>query len=449
MRSAWTRSASAKEEGKDEGNARRTWLKALRPAATAAAALGLVAGVLGVDPGLAGAKGATSVHRYAAYVGGHGKAHRKRSPITIGVVNQQTGTNAVAPEWTTGAEIAVKYLNHHTGGIDGHPVKMVLCKIATSVADASSCGQEFADNRAISAVSSGPIFVGNTALESALSPSRKPIFFGVSLSGADEKDKNAYILFGTVTGVEAPMATFAKKYLHVKSVSITYQNIPAELEGANIVKKALKREGVQKVYVSSFPTTETNLTEPFNAAHVGSTTLTIAVNSGGPACSDTYKTLESLHVTTKVLTNVPCDTPTVAKADGGQLPPGWYYASVDPLAGSGTPAVKAFERVATKYGHKTTGPNAWVADSFGQILTIAKFDTEILKAHKKIDPATLRKKAKAFRGPVVQGAPHLHCGGFAGTPAVCDDLVSFFHNTGPGVMKDVAPWLAPPKGSKG
>ncbi|MGH8980882.1 MAG: hypothetical protein ACRDWE_07675, partial [Acidimicrobiales bacterium] len=120
----------------------------LRPAALGVAALGLLLGVLGVLGAGTGLAGAASHHHsaysYAKYVGGHGKADKKLSPITIGVVNQQTGSASPAPEWTIGTQIAEKYLNQHTHGIDGHPVKLVSCKIETTVAAATKCGQEFA-----------------------------------------------------------------------------------------------------------------------------------------------------------------------------------------------------------------------------------------------------------------------------------------------------------------
>jgi len=426
--------------------------RAVRTAAVAAAALGLTAGLTGAGSGLAGASARVKpITNYPQYVGGHGKASSKLSPVTIGIVNQQTSTDAVAPVWTTGAKLAQKYINQHTGGIDGHPLKLLLCTVPTTVASAATCGQEFADNDAISAVAAGAIDVGNTALESALLPSKKPIFFGVSLSTVDAKDSDGFILYGTGTAIAAPMATFAKSYLHSKSVSITYpSNIPAEVEGTNIVKAALKYEGIKYVYSAGFTSSDTSLTEPFEAAHAGKTTLLIAFNSGGPACSDTDLTLKSLGIHTKVLVNGPCDTPTIAKADGGHLPTGWYYAEVfDSVTGSSTAAVASFEKVATKYGMGALGADPWTNAAFGQVLTIARFETQILKAHEKITPDAITAEARAFRGPLAQGAPHLDCGGYAGAPALCNELTSFFQSTKPGEMKESAAWIAPPKGFKG
>jgi ABC-type branched-subunit amino acid transport system substrate-binding protein len=425
------------------------WSRAGRPAALVAAALGLVLGLLGGSAGIAGAA-FKSPSTYPAYVGGHGKANPKLSPITIGVVNQQTAPAAPAPAWTTGAKIGVTYVNQHTGGIDGHPLRAVYCTIPTTVGAATRCGQEFADNHAISAVLVGAVDDGNQPLESALAPAKKPTFFAVSLSSVDEHDPYGFILYNTATQVEAPMASVARN-LHMKSISLVYpSNIAGNVYQAGVVYAGLKYVGIKTIYKVGVTSAETNLSAPFEAAHVGHTTLLILVNSGGPLCSDTYLTLKSLGVATsqRVLVNVPCDTPTVAKADGGKLPHDWYYLTANPLPGSPTPAVPAMEKVFSLYGKGPVAFNAWAADAFGQVVTVAKLDTELLKAHKKVDSATVFAKARAFKGPVVQGAPHVSCGRFKGTPATCNDLDRFFQNTAPTVMRPLGTWIGPPKGFK-
>ncbi|MGH9100926.1 MAG: ABC transporter substrate-binding protein [Acidimicrobiales bacterium] len=426
----------------------------LRPAVLVAASLGLVLGVLGAGAGIAAGKQKAhfqSVYKYQRYVGGHGKAKSDRSPITIGVVNQQTATAAPAPEWTTGVKVGVDYVNQHTHGVDGHPLKAVYCAIPTTVGAAKKCGEEFANDSKISAVLVGAVDVGNTAFERALDPAKKPQFFGVSLSTVDEHDPYGFILYNTSTEVEAPMATVAARQLHVKSVSLVYpSNIPGNVYQARVVYDALQHEGVKHIFKVGFTSADTDYAEPFEAARAGHTTLLILVNSGGPACSDTYLTLKSLGIAdkTKVLVNVPCDTPTVAKADGGRLPHGWFYLTANPLPGSKTKAVTAAEKVFKGYGKGPLGFDAWSADAFGQVLTVAKLDTQLLKAHERITPKSVFKKARAFKGPIVQGAPHLACGHFKGTPATCNDLDRFFKNTAPTVMEPIGTWIGPPKGFK-
>lgn len=389
------------------------------------------------------------VYQYAQYVGGQGKANPKLSPIEVGVINQQGGSADIAPQWTTGATIAEKFINDQAGGIDGHPLKLVTCFIPDQVSNATQCGQKMANNSKIAAVSVGAVAIGNQAMEQAIAPTKKVLVFGVSTSPTDTTYKNGYILYGDGTHVEAPLATFAKKYLKVHSVSIVWPNIPGASVGVDIIVDALKYEGVKQVYSVGYDESETDLTVPLEAAHVGKTGLFIADAPGGPACSNMYLALKQLKIKTTVLANVPCDSTQVATADGGQLPKGWYYASANPLPGDASdPSLAAFKKIATTYGEAQWAKDAWVGDSFGQMITIAKWDTELLKAHKAINATNVNDMAKAFHGPVAQGAPHLDCGGFSGAPAVCNDLVQFFQNTSPGVFNAIVRWIGPPPGFK-
>lgn len=66
---------------------------------------------------------------------------------------------------------------------------------------------------------------------------------------------------------------------------------PGKVSAANIIYSALKYEKIRPIYKVGFTASVANLTEPFDAPHVGSTTVFILVNSGnsgGPACSNTY-----------------------------------------------------------------------------------------------------------------------------------------------------------------
>lgn len=429
---------------------RHGWSRALGPVALGAAAVGLMLGVLGAGAGVAGATPRyQSVYKYATYVGGHGKANSKLSPVVIGVVNQRTGSNSPVPKWTTGVKVAVKYVNQHTGGIDGHPLKVEYCAVPTTVGAAAKCGEEFANNDKIDSVNVGVLSIGTTALVDAISPTKKPIFAGLALTTVLPKVTGAFVLDGTAWSVNVPIATLGRKILHVKKVSMIYgENTPIGSLIAKLVTSAFKFEGIKTVDTAGYTTHTPNLLEPIEAAHVATSTLFIAESAGGATCADTYQALKTLGIATKVktLVSVTCDTPTVAAADGGTLPKDWYYLSANPLPGSPTKAVSAAKRVFSEYGDAAGGETAWQTDAFGQILTNAKFDTEILKKGKKITPATVAATAKAFKGPMANGPRTESCGSVKGFPALCGSEVNIFENTAKGVMKPIAYGLGLPKG---
>ncbi len=387
------------------------------------------------------------VTNYMGFIGGHaGKADTKLSPIYVGVVNQQGGSSDIAPQWTNGAAIAAYFINNKAGGIDGHPLKLVECFIPDQVSNAQQCGEEFANNSNVQTVSVGAVAIGNEAMESALAPTKKVLVFGVSVSPVDTTYKEGYILFGDGTHVEAPLATFIKKYLHSKSVSIIYPELPGSNVDAEITEDALKYEGIPTTVVG-FDPTDTNLTGPLIAAHAATAGLIINDSPAPTICSSIYLAIKQLNITTPVLANVPCDTSVTAQGDGGSLPVGWYYASANPLPGDPSdPSLAAFKTVADEAGQTTWNDDPWTADSFAQMLTIARFDDQLLVAGKKITAANVNDLAKKFKGPVPQGAPTLVCGSFKQAPAVCNDKDSFFQNTAPGVFKAIARWIGPPAG---
>jgi branched-chain amino acid transport system substrate-binding protein len=387
------------------------------------------------------------VSDYAGFVGGSGKADNAKSPIYIGVVNQQGGTADIAPEWTNGTTLAADFINDQAGGIDGHPLKLVVCGIPDTTSAAQQCGESFANNNSIQTVAMGAVTIGNQPLEQALLPTKKALVMGVTILPVDSTYKYGYILYGDATRVEAPIGTFIHEFLpKVKSVSIIYANVPGSNVPNEVIASTLEYYHIT-VKLTAFDPTSANITAPVIASGAATAGLVID-GAGNPVqCSDVYQALKQLNIKTPVLANVPCDSAVTAQGDGGQLPLGWYYASANPLPGDpDDPSLAAFKAVADKYGDPTGATDAWVADAFGQVLTIAKVYNEILKSGGTITEAAVNKDLKALKGAIPQGPPQLQCGTIKGAPAICNDEVSFFQNTTPGVFKAIARWISAPPG---
>lgn len=387
------------------------------------------------------------VSDYAAFVGGSGKADSAKSPIYIGVVNQQGGTADIAPEWTDGTTLAADFLNNQAGGIDGHPVKLVVCGIPDTTSAAQQCGEEFANNSSIDTVAMGAVVIGNQPLEQAILPTKKALVMGVTILPVDSTYKYGYILFGDATRVEAPIGQFIHEFLpKVKSVSIIYANVPGSNVPNEVIASTLQYYHIS-VKLTAFDPTSSNITSAVIASGAATAGLVID-GAGNPVqCSDVYQALKQLNISTPVLANVPCDSAVTAQGDGGSLPVGWYYASANPLPGDpDDPSLAAFKAVADRYGDPTGASDAWVADAFGQVLTIAKVYNDILKSGGKITEASVNAGFKSLKGAIPQGPPQLQCGSIKSAPAICNDEVSFFQNTSPGVFKAIARWIGAPPG---
>jgi branched-chain amino acid transport system substrate-binding protein len=387
------------------------------------------------------------VSDYAAFVGGSGKADSSKSPIYIGVVNQQGGSADIAPEWTNGTTLAADFINNEAGGIDGHPLKLVTCAIPDTTSAAQQCGEEFANNNNIQTVAMGAVVIGNQPLEQAILPTKKALVMGVTILPVDSTYKYGYILYGDATRVEAPIGTFIHEFLpKVKSVSIIYANVPGSNVPNEVIASTLQYYHIS-VKLTAFDPTSANITAPVIASGAATAGLVID-GAGNPVqCSDVYQALKQLNIKTPVLANVPCDSAVTAQGDGGQLPVGWYYASANPLPGDpADPSLAAFKTVADEYGDPTGASDAWVADAFGQVLTIAKVYNEILKSGGQITEAAVNKDLKSLKGAIPQGPPQLQCGTIPGAPAICNEEDQFFQNTSPGVFKAIARWIGAPPG---
>jgi branched-chain amino acid transport system substrate-binding protein len=422
--------------------------------AAAAAALLLMVPALAATPASATtsglALGSTSsgnnpVTNFVQYVGGKaGKANPKLSTIELDYINQQGGSSDMAPETINGAVVATSYLNNQVGGIDGHPVKLLTCAIPDTVAQAATCGQQFANDKNVAVAGVGDVSIGNQAMESAVAPTKKPLVFLIAGANSDDLYKPGYALYGDATHVEAPWATFFKNYLHVKTVALINQDLPGTDVAVTITRDALQYDGM-KVKIVNYDPSLTDLTAPLTAAGAKNADIILGDVYTNSACSDLYSTLKQLDITTPVAVNIPCADPQVAQGDGGKLPP-WYYAvatatSLDPTNKAGG----ELNTILRTYGAGKYVGDPWVQDSFGQVLTMAKWETSILKSGGKIDPASVAREATAFKGPLVFGAPNLVCGTIKSAPAVCNDEVSYFKAVN-GVFHAVARWQAPPKG---
>jgi branched-chain amino acid transport system substrate-binding protein len=387
------------------------------------------------------------VSDYAGFVGGSGKADNSKSPIYIGVVNQQGGTADIAPEWTNGTTLAADFINNQAGGIDGHPLKLVTCAIPDTTSAAQQCGEEFANNSNIQTVAMGAVVIGNQPLEQAILPTKKSLVMGVTILPVDSTYKYGYILYGDATRVEAPIGTFIHEFLpQVKSVSIIYANVPGSNVPNEVIASTLQYYHIS-VKLTAFDPTSANITAPVIASGAATAGLVID-GAGNPVqCSDVYQALKQLNIKTPVLANVPCDSAVTAQGDGGALPVGWYYASANPLPGDpADPSLAAFKSVADRYGDPTGASDAWVADAFGQVLTIAKVYNEILKSGGQITETAVNKDLKSLKGAIPQGPPQLQCGAIQGAPAICNEEDQFFQNTSPGVFKAIARWIGAPPG---
>jgi len=410
--------------------------------------VGVVAGVVAValavmvPMALGRSDAGGPVTNYLTYVGGKaGKANPKLSPVVIGAINTQGGQVLVGPNWTKGAELAVKYVNTYLGGVQGHPVVLSECFTTSAEEDGTTCGQKFANNSKIHVVLFGAVAVGNQSFYAALG-GHKPIVSGVALLPVDATQKNEFALFGTNDSVLGPWGTFGKTVLKAKTAAVIYPQIAGIDYGAKVEKQSLDSAGISTKLVG-FDPNATDLTGPLTAA--GAQTADMVVpQSDASHCANVAMTLQQLGVSSsKIVSNPLCLSGQVAASLGGDLAP-WVYGIASSLAGdTSDPAVKPYNRAMKTLGQSALAQDAWVIVSWGQVLTTVKLLNQL---GPNASAAKLTVAFRKFKGPQALGAPSLDCGKYKAEPAACNDQTQFFQYEGKGVFKRLTGWLRPPSG---
>jgi branched-chain amino acid transport system substrate-binding protein len=447
-----------RSEARRPGRARATLGLALVAAATA---LGVVAGC-GDDEeqpagGGAGSQGSATqpdgatvgeqqagsgVTDYLKYTGGKaGPADKGKSPIAIGWVNQQGGSNDVGPGATKGAELAVKYVNDKLGGVDGHPIELHTCFTSTAEEQGQACGQRMTNDAKVQQIAIGAVALGAQSLQAAIN-GEKPMTYSVSVGASDPENRNGYILFGDTFHVLAPWGTFGRDVLKAKSAALIYPEVPGILVGANAMAEGLKKAGLKLKRVG-YPANATDLVGPLAAVGASSTDM-IVPQADVKGCVNLAKAIESSGIDAPVVSNPLCLNPEVAKALGGDVPK-WYYGIASTLAtDTSDPAAVAFMKVAKEYGLEKEGAgDVWIPIAFAQILTHVKWMNAI--GADKLSAQTISEQAKAFKGPMAFGAPTLECGKYSDAPAVCNDQTKFYRYEGKGKFTPAAGWVRPPE----
>ena len=394
-----------------------------------------------------GGQGAQSVTDYLAYTGGKaGPANKSLPPVYIGYVNQQGGPTAVGLLATAGAQMAVEYANAELGGIDGHPIQLVTCFIASAEEEGTVCAQKFLANKNVNVIEMGGVAVGVQSFFSTLGGA-KPVIDGVAATPIDSAQKNSVILFGDVTHILAPFGTYARDVLHAKTAALVYPSDNAGIsQGAASVKAGLVEAGIS-VKAVGYPESQTDLTSVLTAAGAQTADLVIPY-SDAAGCVNLAKSLKTLGITDpkKILSAPLCLNGQVIQGLGDF--PHWTYSIASSLFGdTSDPGMPAYEKVAAKYSKPANAPDPWNIVDFGQTLTTIKILNEV--GYANLSPSTILAKAKEFKGPQALGAPALDCGKYATAPGVCNDRIQFFSYTG-GVTSGkpqwtkVAGWLQPP-----
>jgi branched-chain amino acid transport system substrate-binding protein len=388
------------------------------------------------------AGGADKVTDFAAYIGGSGKADSSLSPIKIGYFNQQGGAVVVSDTNITGIETAIQFVNEQAGGIGGHPLEVVTCYIANTEEEGQQCGQQFANDKDIVAIETGPTFIGTESFYAAVAGS-KAVVAGVSVSAADTVQSTAAVLFGGAKYILAPYATFARDTLHVKSAALVYPEGSGVDEGASGQASAFETAGIPTKVVP-YPANTPDLTVPLISAGATDVDLVMPVINPND-CVKFEQAIQQLGIPDeKVLASPICINAEVGKALGDL--PQWIYAVASSLSIDPTdPSVPPYTDILKAQGKESSIGDPWILVGFGQMMTLAKWLNAI--GPDNITTDAIVAQMKAFKGPLILGSPVLQCGKYPKAPGVCNDFTQFYKYNGKDAgWKLAGGFVGPPEG---
>jgi branched-chain amino acid transport system substrate-binding protein len=391
--------------------------------------------------GLQGDNANGAITNYLTYVGGKsGKADSSLSPVYIGWVNQQGGSTASTPEATQGAQAAVNFVNNSLGGIGGHPLALRSCFVTSAEEEGQKCGQQLAADSSVSAIAFGSVAVGNQSFERTVA-GKKPLVIGVSGNPADTSAQNTYILYGDQVHILEPFGTYLNQKLHAKTAAMIYPNEAGLSSGAAATKKGLEKAGV-KVKSVGYDPNATDMLGALTAAGAQSADVVFPFPDT-PQCAAIAKSLTQIGNRKPVVSQPLCLDPKVAAALGDL--PKWTYgiASVLPSDKSAPDAV-TYTAVAGRNGLGAGTVNPWAEVAWGTILGMAKFMNAT--GVDKVSAESMSAQLKAFKGPLILGAPNINCGQFSDAPAVCNNQIRLYTYEGKGAFKPAAGWTKPPSG---
>jgi len=397
--------------------------------------------------GSGGGLGAQSVTNYLTYTGGKaGKADTSLPPVTIGYVNQQGGPFAVGLHATDGAEMAVKYINAELGGVDGHPLALETCFIASAEEEGTGCAQKFLANKSIDTIAMGGVVIGVQSFYATLG-GKLPVFEGVAPLPIAGAQHNTAVLFGDAIHVLGPMGTYARDVLHAKTGVVLYPNTSTDTPGALADEAALKAAGLT-VKMGPYPPNATDLTGVLASTGAASADIVIP-NVDASACVNMAKALLQQGITDakKIVSPPLCLNGQVAAGLGGDFPK-WTYLIASSLFGDTTdPGMIEYMKLAQTYSTPANAPDPWNIVDFGEIMTVDKILNEV--GYANLSPDKILAAVKAFTGPQALGAPQLACGKYTNAPGICNDRSQFFTYGGKNHWIKSAGWTQPPAGMAG
>lgn len=366
-----------------------------------------------------------------------GAADSAATPVKVGFINQDTGVPSF-PENTVAAKAATAYINAKLGGVQGHPLQLVECPVA-SEAQGQSCAQQMLNDPTIDVIQTGTLTVGNASIYNTIAGA-KPIMGGNPTAPADFTAKNTYFYTPGGPGVNSAVATYISSNLKATSVSVVHSDDPGASTASRLSVAALRAAGVQPTDVS-FPASGGDLTGPLVASGA-QTSQVIQFLSAGPACLQMAQAQQQLGLGATIISSSLCLDPSVKQQLGDYA--SWTFGTSYPnvYVDGSDPQVNLYRKVMIDAAGADTNVGGFAPVVFGSLIDLVKVMNSV--GVDKLTPAAIGTALAGYTGASFLGAPDIRCGASTETPTVCTRSARIVEYKGKGEWADATggQWLA-------
>lgn len=362
-------------------------------------------------------------------------------PIVIGMINQENSPAGSFPEQSQGAKAAVNYINTSLHGVQGHPIKLVLCTDVGTPESASSCANKLVALKPL-LVTSGTDF-GTAASIPIFTASGIPYVGGVPLLTPELTSKNAFFFVGGSAAAFPGQDVYIAQDMKAKKVVIIYTDNEPGLAAAQVFSKnILVGLGLDANNIKLIPekADAADFTPSMSAAKAANPDA-IMILFAAQGCSRAMQAKQSLGVTAAMFYPGSCMDVSVLKA-GGAGAQGAYFNSETLLFNQlSNPQVRLYRKQLAAYAGSKQIVSMYSQSTFGGMMNIYAIMKQV--GYGKLTTKNVVAALKAAKNKPSFMMHSYSCDGTAAPfPSVCNANVRIVQYTN-GAFKDVGKkWIS-------
>jgi branched-chain amino acid transport system substrate-binding protein len=308
--------------------------------------------------------------------GGQGAATSKltKSPIKLGIINQERAPDASFPEFSAAARSAVEYVNNDMGGVDGHPLTLEICTTDASPASSTNCAAEMVQKKVIAVTQS--LDYGEGASLPVLAKAGIPMLGGEPGAPTAFTAKEAAYFVGGSSATVPALLTFAKDYVHAKTVGIMYAETTGGEQARELTTKLGEQMGL-KIVPAADPQTAADLTG--SVSKLAKTDAIIGLHAQ-QICGRIMAAHKQLNVQNAMVMPAVCSGKDVLEASQGGATGAYFSGEFKAPTTKGDPDVDTFLKLLKKYPQPKADPNGIYTEmGVSNMMNIATLLREVIK----------------------------------------------------------------------